>query len=30
MKKTFVIGNQDKKIINCEIDVAKKLRYWEK
>jgi len=25
-----VIGNQDKKILNCEIDVAKKLRYWEK
>jgi N-acetylneuraminate synthase len=25
-----VIGNEDKKILNCEIDVAKKLRYWEK
>jgi N-acetylneuraminate synthase len=29
-KIPVVIGNQDKKILNCEIDVAKKLRYWEK
>ena len=29
-KIPVVIGNEDKKILNCEIDVAKKLRYWEK
>ncbi len=25
-----VIGNGEKKILDCETDVAKKLRYWEK
>ncbi len=25
-----VIGDGEKKILDCEIDVAKKLRYWEK
>jgi len=25
-----VMGNEDKKIFDCEIEVAKKLRYWEK
>ena len=29
-KVPIVIGNEDKKMFNCEIDVAKKLRYWEK
>jgi len=29
-KILIVIGNEDKKIFDCEIDVAKKLRYWEK
>lgn len=29
-KIPIVIGNEDKKLFNCEIDVAKKLRYWEK
>ena len=25
-----LIGNEDKKIFDCEVEVAKKLRYWEK
>jgi N-acetylneuraminate synthase len=25
-----VIGNEDKMIFDCEVEVAKKLRYWEK
>ena len=25
-----VIGNKEKNIFECEIEVAKKLRYWEK
>lgn len=29
-KIPIVIGKEDKKLFNCEIDVAKKLRYWEK
>ena len=29
-KVPIVIGNENKKIFDCEIDVAKKLRYWEK
>ncbi len=29
-KIPIVVGEEDKKIFNCEIDVAKKLRYWEK
>jgi len=29
-KIPIVIGNEDKKIFECERDVAKKLRYWEK
>jgi len=29
-KIPIVIGDSDKQILNCEIDVAKKLRYWEK
>ena len=29
-KISIVIGNEDKKIFECERDVAKKLRYWEK
>ena len=29
-KIPIVIGNKDKNILECEIEVAKKLRYWEK
>jgi N-acetylneuraminate synthase len=29
-KIPIVIGNKQKKIFECEIEVAKKLRYWEK
>ncbi len=29
-KTPKVIGDGEKKILDCEIDVAKKLRYWEK
>ena len=29
-KAPKVIGDGEKKILDCEIDVAKKLRYWEK
>ena len=29
-KIPIVVGEEDKKMFNCEIDVAKKLRYWEK
>jgi N-acetylneuraminate synthase len=29
-KIPIVIGNTEKRIFNCEIEVAKKLRYWEK
>ena len=25
-----ILGNEEKKLFDCEIDVAKKLRYWEK
>ena len=28
-KIPLVVGNQEKKIFNCEFEVAKKLRYWE-
>ena len=29
-KIPIVIGKEDKKMLDCEIEVAKKLRYWEK
>ena len=29
-KILIVIGKEDKKMLDCEIEVAKKLRYWEK
>jgi len=29
-KIPMVIGNKEKNIFECEIEVAKKLRYWEK
>ena len=29
-KIPIIVGNEDKQIFDCEIDVAKKLRYWEK
>ena len=25
-----ILGNEEKKLFDCEIEVAKKLRYWEK
>ena len=28
-KVPILIGNEEKQIFDCEIDVAKKLRYWE-
>lgn len=28
-KIPLIIGNEEKKIFDCEIEVAKKLRYWE-
>ena len=29
-KVPTLIGNEDKQIFDCEVEVAKKLRYWEK
>ena len=29
-KIPIVIGKEDKKMLDCEIEIAKKLRYWEK
>jgi sialic acid synthase SpsE len=29
-KIPVITGTQEKKIFECEIEVAKKLRYWEK
>ena len=29
-KIPIVIGSEDKKMFDCEKEVAKKLRYWEK
>jgi sialic acid synthase SpsE len=29
-KIPIVMGNKEKNIFECEIEVAKKLRYWEK
>ena len=29
-KIPIVIGSEDKKMFDCEIEVAKKLRYWER
>lgn len=28
-KIPIVVGNEEKKIFDCEKEVAKKLRYWE-
>ena len=29
-KVPIIIGEEDKKLFDCEVEVAKKLRYWEK